>query len=190
MNIKSRFIFFLLVLWIAVPLLAHDDDTSFEDMVAAIFPKAKCAAEGGEDCSSATPREKKLTPDQLQYAAEQSGSKVQSNDNPFVYYTVVDANNRELGTMFSVDAPGMKGGVDLTIGVRPDGTIASVMVMENNEDLPLSSHQFLDQLQGKTIESPLKLGEDIRYVGNPKSGQAMLNGVRRGLYLWKAAQGK
>ena len=187
---KSRSVLFLLVLLVPVPLLAHGDDTSFEDTVAAIFPKAACASGAEEDCSDATPHEKKLTADQLKYVEEQSGSKVQSNDNPFVYWAVFDENHRQLGTLVFVDADGRKGGVELAIGVRSDGTLANVLVQENNEDLPLSSHQFLDQLQGKSIESPLKIVEDIRYVGNPQSGQAMLNGVRRGMYLLKAAQGK
>jgi hypothetical protein len=192
MNMKSpsALFLFLLVLLVPVPLLAHGDDTSFEETVAALFPKAKCAVEAEEECSDVTPHEAKLTAEQLKYAAEQSGSKVKPNDNPFVYWTVVDENGRGIGTVIFVDTDGRKGGAELAIGINLDGTLAGVVVEENNEDLPLSSHQFVDQLQGKSIESPLKIGQDIRYIGNPQSGQATLNGVRRGLYLLKAAQGK
>ena len=163
-------------------LLAHE--TGFpEQTLKKVFPEA----------SGFTARKKMLTPEQLKQVELQSGSKVQRNDNPFSYYVALgkspDASG-VLGTVLMVDAKGPKGGMDLAVGVRRDGTVQRVVVTENGDDPSVSSAAFLGQIQGKSVQSPLKVGQDIHYSGEPKSAQALLDAVRRGLYLLAAAQGK
>ena len=177
----------VLVLFISIPyslfpvplLLAHE--TGFpEQTLKKVFPEA----------SGFTGRKKTLTPDQLKQAEQQSGSKVERNDNPLSYYVALDKSSVALGTVLMLDARGPKGGLDLAVGISRDGTVHRVVVVENKDDPNLSSAAFLDQIQGKSIKSPLKVGQDIHYSGDSKSAQAFLNAVRRGLSLLAAAEGK
>ena len=163
-------------------VLAHE--TGFpEQTLKKVFPEA----------SGFTPRKKMLTPEQLKQVELQSGSKVQRNDNPFSYYVALgkspDASG-VLGTVLMVDAKGPKGGMDLAVGVRRDGSVQRVVVTENADDPNVSSAGFLGQIEGKSVQSPLKVGQDIHYSGDPKAAQALLDAVRRGLYLLAAAQSK
>ena len=77
--------------------------------------------------------------------------------------------------------------LDLAIGIRRDGTVARVVVVENKDDPRLGGALFLDQIKGKSIQSPLAVGRDIQYAGDAKAAQALLNAVRRGLHLLAAA---
>ena len=144
------------------------------------------------DATGFTARKKTLTPEQVKRAEADSGSKVQRNDNPLSFYVALgkssDASGA-LGTVLIVDARGPKGAIDLALGVRRDGTIARVVVSENHDDPALSSTAFLDQIQGKSLKSQLKAGQDIKFSGNVAAAQAMLNAIRRGLILLAAAQG-
>ena len=163
-------------------LLAHE--TGFpEQTLKKVFP----------DASGFTARKKTLTPEQLKHAEQESGSKVEHNDNPLSYYVALGKSpdgSGSIGTVLMLDAHGPKGGMDLAVGIRRDGTVARVVVTENKDDPNLGSAGFLDQIQGKSMQSPLKVGQDIHYNGDAKSAQALLNAVHRGLYLLSAAQGK
>ena len=166
----------------SVFLMAHEAGFPAETL-KKVFPEA----------TGFTARKKTLTPDQLKQAEQQSGSKVERNDNPLAYYVALGKStdgSGVLGTVLMLDAKGPKGGIDLAVGIRRDGTIYRVVVTENGDDPNLSSAGFLDQIQGKNLQSPLKVGQDIRYPGDAKPAQALLNAVRRGLYLLAAAQSK
>lgn len=167
---------------LAAPLKAHESGFPSETL-KKVFPEA----------TGFTPRKKTLTAEQLKMAEEKSGSKVQRNDNPLAFYVALGKSpdgSGALGTVLMLDARGTKGGLDLALGVKRDGTVDRLVVTENHDDPGLSAATFLDQIKGKSIQSPLKVGQDIRYSGDAKSAQAVLNAVRRGLYLLAAAEGK
>jgi hypothetical protein len=134
---------------------------------------------------------KALTPAQLKQAEQQSGSKVEEDDNPLGFYVALGKGpdgSGVLGTVVMLDATGPKGGMDITVGIRRDGTVERVLLTENHDDPNLASASFLDQIREKSIQSPMKVGQDIHFAGDSKSAQALLNAVRRSLYLLAAAQ--
>jgi len=169
--------FFALILAVSLP--AHE--TGFpEKTLKSIFP----------DATGFTLRKKALSPEQIQKIEQLSQSKVQRNDNPFSYYVALGKSadgSGVLGTVVVIDTRGPKGLLDLAIGVRRDGTVARVVVVENKDDPGLGAAAFLDQIKGKGIQSPLAAGRDISYAGDAKAAQALLNAVRRGLHLLAAA---
>jgi hypothetical protein len=61
------------------------------------------------------------------------------------------------------------------------------VLVENKDDPGLGVPAFLDQVKGKSTQSPLAVGKDIQYAGDAKAAQALLNAVRRGLHLLAAA---
>jgi Na+-translocating ferredoxin:NAD+ oxidoreductase RnfG subunit len=173
-----RIAFLLLALPLTVSLVAHESGFPKETL-QKVFP----------DATGFTARKKALTPDQVKRAEQESGSKVMRNDNPLTYYVAVKGQDA-LGSVVMLDTRGSKGGIDLALGIRRDGTVARLVVVENSDDPALGQAAFLDQIQGKTAQSPLKLGQDIKFSGDARSAQALLSAVRRGLILLAAAQGK
>ena len=111
------------------------------------------------------------------------------NDNPLTYYVAVKGQDA-LGSVVMLDSRGTKGGIDLALGVNKDGSVHKLVVVENNDDKALEQPAFLDQLQGKNSQSALKVGQDVKFSGDVKSAQAVLNAAKRGLLLVAAAQGK
>ena len=166
----------------ALPLKAHE--TGFpRETLKKVFP----------DALGFSARKKTLTAEQLKSVEEKSGSKIQHNDNPLSYYLALAKTpdgSGVLGSVLMIDARGPKGGIDLAVGILRDGTVHRVVVVENKDEAGLASAEFLNQIQGKSLTSPLKVGEDIRYAGDAMSAKALLNAVHRGLHLYAAAQGK
>jgi Na+-translocating ferredoxin:NAD+ oxidoreductase RnfG subunit len=164
-----------------LPLMAHEKGFPSETL-KKVFPEA----------TGFTARKRTLTADQLKRAEQESGSKVQRNDNPLVFYVALGKSpdgSGVLGSVLMIDTRGPKGGIDLALGVRRDGSVHRVVVVENSDAPALSQAAFLDQIQGKTTKSPLKVGQDLRFSGDAQAAQALLNAIRRGLLLLAAAQG-
>ena len=166
-------------LLLAVSLPAHE--TGFpEKTLKSVFP----------DATGFTLRKKTLTAEQLKKVEQASQSPVQHNDNPFSYYVALGKpadGSGVLGTVAVIDTRGPKGALDLAIGIRRDGTVARVVLVENKDDAGLSAAAFLDQIKGKNAQSPMAVGRDIQFAGDAKAAQALLNAVRRGLHLLAAA---
>jgi hypothetical protein len=154
-----------------------------EKTLKAVFP----------DASGFTPRKKAFTADQVKQIEQASGSKVARNDNPLNFYVALGKpadGSGVLGTVILIDARGAKGGIDLALGVKRDGTVARVVITENADEKALGEAAFLDQLKGKNAQSPLTLGKDIKYTGTAKSAEGLLSAVRRGLQMIVVASGK
>lgn len=168
----------MLSLYPGIALQAHE--TGFpEETLKKVFPKA----------TGFTLRKKTLTPGQLRKAAQLSRSKVQRNDNPLSIYVALgksEDGSGVLGTVLMLDTRGPKGGLDLAVGYKRDGSVSRVVVVENADDPALGSAGFLDQIQGKGLEADLSVGQDVQFSGDAKSAQALLNAVRRGMYFLEA----
>jgi Na+-translocating ferredoxin:NAD+ oxidoreductase RnfG subunit len=166
-------------LLLAVSLPAHE--TGFpEQTLKRVFP----------DATGFTLRKKTLTPEQIARIEQASQSKVQLNDNPLSYYVALGKpadGSGVLGTVVMVDTRGTKGLLDLAVGIRRDGTVAKVVVVENKDEPGLSADAFLNQLKGKNAQAAITVGKDVQYSGDVKAAQALVNAVRRGLHLLAAA---
>jgi Na+-translocating ferredoxin:NAD+ oxidoreductase RnfG subunit len=163
-------------------LRAHEDGFP-QATLKKVFPEA----------TGFTPRKKTLTAQQVQRIEQASGSKLQKNDNPLSFYVALGKSpdgSGVLGTVVMVDAVGPKGAMDLAVGARRDGAIHRVVVLASKDDPGLASAAFLDQFKGKTSQSPLAVGKDLRYSGDAKAAAVLAGAVRRGLLLLAAAEGK
>ena len=179
MSPRSVLLLLVSTLFLASPLPAHEEGFP-EKTLESVFPQA----------TGFTPRKKTFTAAQVKQIEETSASKLQRNDNPLNFYVALGKNpdgSGVLGVVVLVDAQGPEGGMDLAVGVKRDGTIEKVVVTENADDPALNAAAFLDQLKGKNAASPLALGKDIRFTGNPKAAEIFLGTVRRGLQMLVAA---
>jgi Na+-translocating ferredoxin:NAD+ oxidoreductase RnfG subunit len=167
---------------LASPLGAHEEGFP-EKTLKAVFP----------DATGFTAREKKFTAEQVAQIEKAAVSKLARNDNPLRFYVALGkpaGGSGALGTVVLIDARGPKGGIDLAIGVKLDGTVARVVITENADEKALGAAAFLDQFQGKNAKSPLTLGKDINYTGDAKAAEAVVSAVRRGLQMLATAAGK
>ena len=166
-------------LTLAVSLPAHE--TGFpEQTLKRVFP----------DATGFTLRQKTLSADQLAKIEQASESKVQRNDNPLSYYVALGKSadgSGVLGTVVMVDARAPKGMIDLAVGIRRDGTVARVVVVGNRDEPGLAADAFLNQIQGNDAQSAMTVGQDLKYSGDAKAAQALVNAVRRALHLLAAA---
>jgi hypothetical protein len=171
-----------LLLSLAAPLGAHEEGFP-EKTLKAVFP----------DATGFTAREKQFTAEQVAQIEKAAASKMARNDNPLHFYVALGKpqdGSGMLGIVVLVDARGPKGAIDLAVGVKRDGSIARVVITENADDKGLSAAAFLDQLQGKSAQSPLALGKDVTYSGDAKAAEAVLGAVRRGVHMLAVAGSK
>jgi hypothetical protein len=179
MSPRTIFLFVILALPLAAWLGAHDAGFP-EKTLKAVFP----------DATGFTPRKKSFTAAQVKQIEQASGSKLAHNDNPLNFYVALGKppdGSGVLGTVVLIDAKGAKGLMDLAVGVKRDGSIARVVITENSDDKGLGAPAFLDQLKGKSAQSPLAVGKDVRYTGDAKSAEGLLSAVRRGLQMLAVA---
>ena len=184
MNRRTVLLVIALILALILPLSplgAHEEGFP-EKTLKSVFP----------DATGFTPRKKVFTAEQIKQIEQASGSKLARNDNPLNFYVALGKSGGAdlLGTVVLIDARGPKGGIDLALGVKRDGTVARVVITENADDKGLNAAAFLDQLKGKTAKSPLALGKDIQYSGDAKAAEAVLSAVRRGLQMLAVAASK
>ncbi|MBI2820454.1 MAG: hypothetical protein HYX73_10790 [Acidobacteria bacterium] len=181
-KLKNVLLPIALTLSLAALLGAHEEGFP-EKTLKSVFP----------DATGFTAREKKFTVEQVKQIEQASASKLARNDNPLNFYVALGKppdGSGVLGIVVLVDTRGPKGAVDMAVGVKRDGTVARVVVTENADDTGLSAAAFLDQIKGKSAQSPLRLGKDIRYSGDAKAAEALLSAVRRGLQMLAIAGSK
>ena len=181
MRLQTSLLASLVALALAIPGTARAHEAGFpEKTLKSTYPQA----------TGFTTRTKTLTADQVKKIEAAVGTKLGKEDNPLTFYVALGKpadGSGVLGIVVIADGRGPKGAIDLALGVKRDGTLENVVVTTNKDEPALSTPAFLDQLKGKTTAAPLALGKDIKYSGDPKSAEALLAAVRRGLQLAVAA---
>src|SRR3972149_252109 len=120
----------ILVALLAVPLGAHEPGFP-EQTLKKVFPEA----------TGFTARKKTLTAEQVKQIEQASGSAVQRNDNPLSFYVALGKSadgSGVLGTVVLIDTKGPRGAMDLAIGIKRDGSVLRVVLVENADDPGLS----------------------------------------------------
>jgi hypothetical protein len=71
--------------------------------------------------------------------------------------------------------------------LSPEGRVRSLRILAFHEPLDyLPSQRWYDQFEGKDLDQPLKLGDDVHgVIGATLSARATTNGVRRALALYR-----
>ncbi|MSO19179.1 MAG: hypothetical protein EXQ56_01750 [Acidobacteria bacterium] len=160
---------------LSLPLAAHESGFP-EKTLKSVFPEA----------TGFTARNKSLTAAQVKRIEQASGSKLHANDNPATFYVAVGKSgdgSGVLGMVLVVDTNGLKGAIDMAIGLKRDMTIHRVVIVLNKDDPGLAAATFLDQFKGKNAAAPLVVGKDIRYSGAAAAAEAVAAAVRRGLQI-------
>lgn len=165
---------------VALSTLLPAHETGFpEQILRNVFPRAKGFAV----------RKRMLSPDQLAEVEKESESRIELNDNPLFYYVALGKSpdgSGVLGVVVMVDTHGPKGLLDLAVGIRRDGMVERIVVIQNQDEPGLSADAFLTQIEGNDAQSLKALGKDLQFSGDPESAQAFVNAVRRAVYLLAA----
>ncbi len=84
--------------------------------------------------------------------------------------------------------PGKWGPVQFMIAFTPDGKVKRVEVMAFREirGRPIARRIYMEQYEGKSVDSPIKIGNDIRGItGATVSSKSACFAVKKGLILFK-----
>ena len=111
----------------------------------------------------------------------------------------IHADGQFLGVAISID-PRTKpkildGGVltlEVGIGVDAHGKINRIRVYDYRGDVRLTAAEFLDQLEGRGLDSEFRMGHDglTAVPGEPEESQLVANAGREALLLMKVALGR
>lgn len=158
---------------ICAPLGGHAETYLTEEQAGGIlFP--------GESLTDAS---FKLTAEQKKLIAKESGVRVRSDK-----VNVRKASGG--GWLFFDNTIGKHEFIDFAVALNADGSVKGVEILAYRETFgqQVREPKWREQFVGKTIESPLKLDQDIRNItGATLSSNNVTLGVRRLLHTWRVA---
>ncbi len=136
-------------------------------------------------------RQKKIRLDggQMHIAQEAAGKRFR-NDT-YVFCEIIGGDG-EIGYGVILDVPGKERPITFLVVVDPEGAVAGVEVLAYREAIggEIRSERFLDRFRRKTLESPLRPGEDVPIItGATISSRSTGYAVRKGLALVHAVYG-
>jgi Na+-translocating ferredoxin:NAD+ oxidoreductase RnfG subunit len=114
-------------------------------------------------------------------------AKELNQQREFTFYFAKD-QNKIIGIALILDEPGKWGPIKFIIYLNPRGEIQSAAVMKYTETRgrPVASGSFLRQFSGKTLNDPIRLGEDIQGVsGATISSRAACFTMKKAMVLYK-----
>ena len=130
---------------------------------------------------------------------QQLGFELYPEDKIPDFYVAHDANGHFLGVAIFID-PRTKpkildGGVltlEVGIGVDSHGKINRIRVYDYRGDVRLTEGAFLEQLQGRGLDSEFRMGHDglTEVSGEAEESQLVSNAGREALLLMKVALGR
>lgn len=114
-------------------------------------------------------------------------AKELNQQKEFTFY-FAKKQNRIIGTALILDEPGKWGPIKFIICLGPKGEIKNTAVMKYTETRgrPVASGSFLRQFSGKTLNDPIRLGEDIQGIsGATISSSAACFTMKKAMILYK-----
>lgn len=110
--------------------------------------------------------------------------KLDPDENEFKFYRV-KKDDEVVGTVLTHQARGKYGAVQTVVAIDNDGKVIGVYVQRHREPTNLNKESFLQQFEGKTVEDPITVGEDIDPIsGYNKSCQAVALSVKKILVIY------
>lgn len=144
-------------------------------------------------------RTKSLTPVEIKRIEERLEASLPEKDRELrIYVALVKKAEKNaqpggarqlspIGTVLILDATGPKGTISLAVSYKATGAVHRVIVIENQDEQGVESVDFLRQFSGKGKRNLLQIGQDLQYPGDPQSGAAVANAVKRGFLLLEVA---
>ncbi len=114
-------------------------------------------------------------------------AKELNQQKEFTFYLAKN-QNKISGVAIILDEPGKWGPIKFVVCLGPKGEIRNAAVMKYTETRgrPVASGSFLRQFSGKTLNDPIRLGEDIQGVsGATISSAAACFTMKKAMVLYK-----
>ena len=81
----------------------------------------------------------------------------------WIFYKITGKKGNPLGYVLTDAEKGEYGAIEIVMGITPEGKVVGIYIQRARElDKEFKSRVFLDQFIGKTKESPLRIGKDIK----------------------------
>jgi Na+-translocating ferredoxin:NAD+ oxidoreductase subunit G len=101
-------------------------------------------------------------------------------------------NKEPIGYAIILHMTGKERPITFMVAINPDGTVRAVevLVYRESQGFEIRSTRFMQQFEGKTIQSPLKTGRDIDVItGATLSSRSATYVVKKALALGKVFYG-
>ncbi len=128
----------------------------------------------------------RLKDNQKEEITRATGQKITSS---FVTVYSAQNDNQTFGYGLFDSTRGKSSLIKYFVGIKPDGQILTVEVIEyqGEKGASICRKEFKQQFAGKGISSRLMIGDDIDAMsGATISSRALTNGVRKLVHLWHA----
>ncbi|MBI1924185.1 hypothetical protein HYR99_08025 [Candidatus Poribacteria bacterium] len=120
-----------------------------------------------------------------------ANAKIGPTEKALHVYLALDEGGQAMGAalMLNVMGPGQTKMGEL-VGIDSAAKVAGVVLIAHHEEghgAPKAEHiaEFLKQFTGKTVESNLMLGQEIKAGADAKASAAIATGVKKALLVWK-----
>lgn len=103
----------------------------------------------------------------------------------WIYYEITGDKGEQLGYIIADAEKGEYGVIEMVMGITPDGKVTGLYIQRARErDDVFKSEKFLNQFVGKSIENPIKIGDDIKAEKASTAVKAVILGVRKMLIFY------
>src|SRR5258705_9766657 len=132
-------------------------------------------------------KERKTLDEALRTKLERS-SNLRFPESSYTFFIATRAGQAEKYAI-QMNEIGKDEPVTFMVGMSPEGKVTEVLIMvfRENRGWEVKEKRFLNQFQGKTLRSSIRVDEDIiNYTGATLSSKAVARGVKRALLLLDA----
>lgn len=130
---------------------------------------------------------KKALGGRLTHILREKGAQEINQQRDFTFY-FAKKEGRLSGAALIIDEPGKWGLIKFIVRLSPQGEIrgAAVMAYKEVRGRPIASQSFLRQFAGKSLNSPLRLNQDIQAIsGATVSSEAACFVMKKAMVLYK-----
>ncbi len=151
----------LVITVLLVASMAHADVCVWRDperTMQKIFPQAR-------DYETI---ERKISGEKARVIENRLGKPLDPGERQdWIFYRIMGNKGEALGYVLTDAEKGEYGAIEIVMGITPEGKVAGVYIQRARErDKEFKSKDFLAQFIGKTKESPLHIGKDIKAEGS------------------------
>lgn len=110
---------------------------------------------------------------------------VSGESKDWIYYEITAGSGGTLGYIIADAEKGEYGVIEIVIGIDSTGKVKGIYIQRSMErDKEFKRQEFLNQLSGKTVNDPIKIGSDIKVANESIAVKAVILGVRKMLIFY------
>ena len=174
----SAFTFFLVIFWIALPLISCTSESPAPEKTPSLFfPNAQ----------RFVLKSPALSADKVSSIESALGTKLEPSDLTPTFHIATNSNKKPLGAVLFLDVDSPRGELKGGVGLNMQGKVVRVEILEGAGATGIVDRKFLDQFAGMGIEDAFQVGEDVEPIpGQEEISQSVALLPRKALLMTHA----